>query len=103
MPPSLGVKLWNQYIRPLGDKGYTLGSPCTTSNPDGKKWMDDFLSQCGGDCGIDEVSIHWYDVEFADLVAYVEKWSGYGKPMRLTEFACQVRCPLLFGLVGKGG
>jgi hypothetical protein len=33
--------------------------------------------------------IHWYDVEFEDFKAYVNKWAGFGKPIRVTEFACQ--------------
>jgi hypothetical protein len=86
-----GVSAWNSYIRPLASQGYTLGSPCTTSAPDGFDWVTNFFSQCGGDCGVNEVTVHWYDVKFEDFQTYVEKWAGFGKPLRITEFACQVR------------
>jgi len=89
MPVAAGVSAWYQYIRPLADQGYTLGSPCTTSAPNGFDWMTEFFNQCGADCHVDEVAIHWYDVHFEDLKAYIDKWAGFGKPMRLTEFACQ--------------
>lgn len=83
------VSAWYTYIRPRADEGYTLGSPVTSSNPNGFTWMTEFFQKCGGDCHVDEVMIHWYDVKFVDLKAYVEKWAGFGKPLRLTEFACQ--------------
>jgi len=50
--------------------------------------MTDFFSQCS-DCHVDDVLIHWYDVKFVDFKAYVDKWAGFGKPLRITEFACQ--------------
>jgi len=83
------VSAWYKYIRPLANQGYTLGSPSTTSAPDGYTWMTDFFNQCGGDCHVDEVAIHWYDVKFEDFKTYINKWAGFGKPIRITEFACQ--------------
>ena len=57
--------------------------------------MTQFFKMCGDDdCGIVEVPIHWYDVKFDDFKTYINKWAGFGKPMRVTEFACQVRIPL---------
>jgi hypothetical protein len=92
MSVSDAISAWYSYIRPLKDQGYTLGSPCTTSAPDGFDWMSSFIPQCGGDCGVDEMLIHWYDVKFEDFQTYVEKWANAFKlPVRITEFACQVR------------
>lgn len=86
------VSAWFQYLRPLKDQGYVLGSPSTTSAPNGFEWMTQFFQQCGSDCGIDEVLLHWYDMKFEDFQTYVEKWvDGFKKPVRITEFACQVR------------
>jgi len=82
------IDAWRKYIKPLASQGYTLGSPSTTSAPNGFDWMTDFLNKCA-DCGVDDIALHWYDVKFDDLKTYVNKWAGFGKPMRVTEFACQ--------------
>jgi hypothetical protein len=84
------VSAWYSYIKPLAAEGYTLGSPCTTSAPDGFDWVTSFFQSCGADCGVNEVPIHWYDVQFSDFQAYIEKWAAAFKlPIRVTEFACQ--------------
>jgi hypothetical protein len=86
---STAVSVWYTYLRPLANQGYTLGSPVTTSAPNGFTWVSEFFDKCGGDCHVDEVPIHWYDVKFEDFKTYVNKWAGFGKPLRVTEFACQ--------------
>lgn len=102
MSPEDGVSAWQSYIRPLADQGYTLGSPATTSAPDGFDWMTNFMQQCN-DCAVTDIALHWYDVHFSDFQTYVEKWAtAFKKPVRITEFACQVRHLLLFGLVDEG-
>ena len=88
--PGSAVSAWYQYLKPLASQGYTLGGPSTTSAPNGFDWMTTFLNQCGADCGVDEMQVHWYDVKFEDFQTYVNKWAGFGKPIRITEFACQV-------------
>lgn len=87
--PDNAVGVWKKYLRPLADQGYILGSPVTTSNPNGFPWMTEFFAKCGDDCHVDEVAIHYYDVKFSDFKAYIDKWAGFGKPLRITEFACQ--------------
>jgi len=82
------IHLWFTYIQPLADKGYTLGGPVTTSAPDGFTWMTDFVNKCGADCKMSEMPLHFYDTTFEKLEAYVEKWSAFKIPMRLTEYAC---------------
>jgi len=90
MDAGSGVAIWNQYIRPLKSKGTTLISPAPTSDPAGKKWLQDFFSICGGDCDVDIVALHWYDVSGDALIAYLEDMhSTFNKPLWLTEFACQ--------------
>lgn len=90
MDAGSGVSIWNQYVRPMKAKGATLISPATTSDPAGKQWMLDFFSACGGDCDVDIVAAHWYDVSGDALIAYLQDLhSTYNKPLWLTEFACQ--------------
>lgn len=43
-----GAALWQQYIQPLANEGYQLISPATSSNPNGKVWMQDFMAACSG-------------------------------------------------------
>lgn len=50
MNPGDAASLWNQLMRPLRNSGYTLISPATTSAPNSKDWMRNFLSACGGSC-----------------------------------------------------
>jgi len=84
-----GVQLWREYIEPLKAKGYQLGLPATSSNPDGFDWVTNFVNACP-DCTFDFVPIHWYDVNFADFQTYVEKWHDkFQKPIWITEYACQ--------------
>jgi hypothetical protein len=84
------VSAWYSYIKPLAAKGYTLGTPCTTSAPDGLVWVTNFFQACGPDCGVNEVTTHWYDVNFSDFQAYQENWyAAFKLPIRITEFACQ--------------
>lgn len=52
MDAGSGVALWNQYLRPLKGKGTKLISPATTSDPAGKKWLQDFFHICGGNCDV---------------------------------------------------
>lgn len=102
MDVTTAVNAWNQYLKPLGSQGYTLGAPCTTSAPDGMTWMVDFFQQCGSDCGVNEMPVHWYDVHFADFQTYVENWANAFKlPVRITEFACQV-CMLYYDSLNIG-
>ena len=64
--------------------------------------MTDFVNKCGANCRMSEMPLHWYDTTFEKLQAYVEQWSAFKLPMRVTEYACTVCHTLLFGVVGKG-
>ncbi|KAF8520104.1 hypothetical protein JB92DRAFT_1926486 [Gautieria morchelliformis] len=91
MDAGSGVSIWNQYIRPMKAKGATLISPATTSDPNGKIWMQDFFQICGGNkCDVDILACHWYDISGDALIAYLnDLHDTFGLPMWLTEFACQ--------------
>lgn len=89
MSAQSGAQLWSQYIQPLKNEGYQLGSPATTSAPDGMTWMQDFFSACHG-CTVDFMAVHFYDDTFAKLQAYLELWHNtFQLPIWVTEFACQ--------------
>ena len=90
MDVSSALGGWRDHIRPLAERGYILGSPCTSSAPRGFDWMIDFVQQCGPDCHIDEMPIHWYDVSLDGFKEYVKKWhDAFKKPLRITEYAFQ--------------
>jgi hypothetical protein len=85
--PGYGCQLWQQYIAPLKQHGYKTVSPATTSAPDGKTWMQSFFSN---GCDSDVVALHWYDVDPNAFIAYVTDFHNtFGKPIWVTEFACQ--------------
>ena len=48
MDPGYAAQVWNQYVRPKRDMGYTLISPACTNAPSGFTWMHDshFLFEC---------------------------------------------------------
>jgi len=90
MDVGTGLWMWNTYIAPLKDQGYSiLGSPATTSAPNGLVWIMDFLSQVP--VKPTHICVHWYDVGFDNFKTYVENYrsnTGY-LPILITEFACQ--------------
>jgi len=90
MSPGDAVDAWLQYLQPLAGQGYKLVSPSTTSAPDGITWMKSFLQICNGRCTIDYMSLHFYGTNPQALITYMQQWNeAFGKPIMLTEFACQ--------------
>lgn len=90
MSAAAGATLWNTLVRPLKEKGCQLVSPATTSAPSGKKWMQDMINACGGDCGFDYIGIHWYGTSISEFKAYVDDfYATFGKPLIISEYACQ--------------
>jgi hypothetical protein len=87
--PGTAVANWWSHMEPLGNAGARLWSPAVTSSPDGEKWMDQFMSACST-CNIYGIPVHWYGTNPDELISFVKRWQGkYGKPIALTEFACQ--------------
>jgi len=90
MSAASGAQLWNEYIAPLRNIGYTLVSPACTSAPDAITWMNDFFDGIGGKDGIDILAYHWYATETSDFESYLTTmWNTWGKPLWITEYACQ--------------
>ncbi|EIN10357.1 hypothetical protein PUNSTDRAFT_84335 [Punctularia strigosozonata HHB-11173 SS5] len=89
MSPSHGAYLWKTYIQPLKSQGYELIAPATSSNPNGLTWVKNFIAACDG-CTFDGQAVHWYDVSAQAFIDYINLWhSTFGKPIWVTEFACQ--------------
>jgi len=89
MSVERGVTLWRQHLAPNRDRCQLI-SPVTTSAPNGFDWMTEYFKSCP-DCydTLTYLAIHYYDIKLADLKVYVEKWKSFGKPLAMTEFACQ--------------
>lgn len=90
MDPGSAVALWNQNIRPMKAKGAMLISPATTSDPGGKKWMQQFFQICGGTCDADVFAVHYYDVSADGMIAFLnDLHATFHMQIWATEFACQ--------------
>jgi hypothetical protein len=90
MTPEHAAALWIQYIEPLKALGYRLGSPATSSNPNGLTWMQNFFTACNGGCNPDFMALHWYDVTIEGFQEYVELWhTTFNKNIWITEYAVQ--------------
>jgi hypothetical protein len=111
MDPAHGAQLWKQYIEPLKNEGYTiLGSPATSSNPNGKVWVQNWLDACNGGCNVSitvqycvpsdqlmspikptHMVLHYYSTTASGFIDYMKLWHNtFNKPIMVTEFACQV-------------
>lgn len=92
MSPERACAAWKDAIQPLAAKGYTLGAPCTSGNPNGITWMKQFF-ECCSDCTIDFMTVHWYDIDLDNFKSWVQKWHDeFGnRDVMVTEFAVQVR------------
>ena len=91
MTPEAACATWKDAIQPLAAKGYTLGSPCSSGNPNGIPWMKKFF-ECCADCTIDFMTVHWYDIDLDNFKSWVQRWHDEfdGRDVMVTEFAVQV-------------
>ncbi|WFD07417.1 hypothetical protein MVES1_002781 [Malassezia vespertilionis] len=91
MSPLEACSLMAQYVVPLKMHGFHIVSPATTSAPSGTDWMDEFRTTCPGVwSAIDSVALHFYDTSTTKFKKYVNDWHDrYGKPIWVTEYACQ--------------
>ncbi|KAG9524637.1 glycoside hydrolase family 128 protein, partial [Aureobasidium melanogenum] len=82
---TVGVEKWNQYIKPLRNRGIALGSPPMCTQLD-QTWLTNFAAQ-----GVtwDVTSIHVNKPTVADGIKVVEYYaSKFGKPVWVSEFTC---------------
>jgi O-glycosyl hydrolase len=89
MTVAEGVQYWQQYIQPLAGQGYQLIAPVTSSRPNGLPWVQQWVQDCQG-CTFDGIAVHYYGTSADDMITYVNEWKQFGKPIWITEFACQV-------------
>jgi hypothetical protein len=90
MDPGYGASLWKEYLEPLKNEGYELVAPTTSSNPNGRVWVDAWYKACGGGCNPDYHGVHYYDITAQGMITYMQAWhTAYNKPIMATEFACQ--------------
>ncbi|CAE6446936.1 unnamed protein product [Rhizoctonia solani] len=90
MASQVGVNFWKTHLEPLKSTGIRLGSPATTSGPNGKKWMQDFFALCAGSCTVDFLALHWYGNVAEELIAYLEDFHNtFQRPIWVTEYSCQ--------------
>lgn len=90
MDVGTGAWMWDTFIVPLANQGYTLlGSPSTTSAPKGLEWIQEWLGQIS--LKPTHICVHWYDVGFDKFQAYMENFYNNTGNINLmvTEFACQ--------------
>lgn len=88
--PESAVELWIRGMEPLKARGYQLASPCPTSAPAGKQWLQDFFRICNGRCSVDWICFHWYDVGIQKFKDYTDDYiNTFNRPALITEFACQ--------------
>ncbi|KAF8602907.1 hypothetical protein BDV93DRAFT_523744 [Ceratobasidium sp. AG-I] len=90
LSPQDAAAMWKTYLEPLKSQGVRLGSPATTSAPNGKNWTQDFFTACAGGCTVDFIALHWYGIVAAEFIAYLEDFHNtFQLPIWITEFSCQ--------------
>ncbi|KAG8765915.1 hypothetical protein FRC12_007196 [Ceratobasidium sp. 428] len=88
LSPQDAAAMWKTYLEPLKAAGVRLGSPATTSAPNGKTWLQDFLTACDG-CSVDFIALHWYGVVATEFISYIEDfYKTFQRPIWVTEWAC---------------
>lgn len=87
-----GVKLWKDFVEPAKKKfGFRLGSPGVSSDPKGKRWLQEFFQKLGreGSDNVDFLVVHWYGMNVGDFEGYLKDMHDtFGKPLWVNEVAC---------------
>lgn len=88
--PSHAKELWMEHLVPLKETyGVRLGSPGTSSAPSGKTWTQEFLEECGDDCQVDFIALHWYGTNATEFIRYIVDFHDtFQLPIWVTEWAC---------------
>ena len=75
IPADLAASTWQRQIEPLKQKGVKLGAPAVTGAPSGFTWLQNFFTQCAGNCSVDFIPVHWYG-NFEGLASHVGQVMG---------------------------
>ncbi|KAF8893565.1 glycoside hydrolase [Infundibulicybe gibba] len=90
LTPEAGAEMWKTYLEPLRAQGVRLGSPAPSSAPSGKTWLQAFLTACAGNCTVDFIALHYYDINATQFVQYLQDFHNvFQRPLWITEWACQ--------------
>ena len=82
------AETWIREIEPLKKLGVKLGAPAVTGAPTGFTWLQNFFTQCNGNCSADFIPVHWYG-DFQGLASHVGQVNGtyQNMSMWITEYA----------------
>ncbi|WPH00619.1 glycoside hydrolase family 128 protein [Acrodontium crateriforme] len=82
------AETWIREIEPLKKLGIKLGAPAVTGAPNGFNWLQNFFTQCAGQCSADFIPVHWYG-NFEGLASHMGQVNGTypNMTMWVTEFA----------------
>ncbi|KAF2720996.1 glycoside hydrolase family 128 protein [Polychaeton citri CBS 116435] len=82
------AQLWIQEVEPLKELGIKLGAPAVTGASTGFTWLENFFTQCNGNCSADFIPIHWYG-NFEGLASHVGQVNATYENMTMwaTEYA----------------
>lgn len=90
MSSADAITLWKSVLIPMRQKGFQLVSPACSGAPNSIQWYTDFLSGLSPDQQPDAIAVHYYGTSATDMISYLENiYSLFGKPIWLTEFACE--------------
>ncbi|PYI19949.1 hypothetical protein BO86DRAFT_324611 [Aspergillus japonicus CBS 114.51] len=73
MSSAAAVSAYQHYITPFKGKAH-LVTPAVTNGvgaDTGLAWAENFLSGCGGSCGVSVLAVHWYGDSAADFKTFV--------------------------------
>jgi hypothetical protein len=87
-----GIPIVSPAVNFCGSPTNSAGCAVSTIT-DPYTYLKDFFAACSG-CEVDYIAVHWYNCDLASLQSYIDGDSTYegfvqfGKPIWLTEFAC---------------
>ena len=86
--PQQAADIWHKQILPLRQKGNQLVSPSCASDPNGMKWIADFMNLVH-DKPPDFLGLHWYGTSSAEFAKYLEDMHNKHPqlPVMVTEVA----------------
>ncbi len=89
LPVKEAVSLWKQFVLPAkAEFDIRLGSPGTSSDPEGQVWLQYFFNLLNGLDAVDFIVVHWYGNDVYALKTYLaDMYEKFHKPLWLTEFA----------------
>jgi hypothetical protein len=82
------AQTWIREVEPLKQLGVKLGAPAVTGASTGFDWLQNFFTECAGNCSAEFIPIHWYG-NFEGLASHVGQVNGTYQNMTMwvTEFA----------------